>query len=129
MATSSILGGTPAPAHAEGKDNDMLGPSDSSDSGSDVQGERSMATQPDDESMLGGQPVELSSDTDMTGTGERAGAIPDGSRDAGDILPDQVERLPEDGSETGAEDADDDSGSVAEESASLTSEEPDETDG
>lgn len=128
MATSSILGGSPAPAHAQGKDNDALGPSDSSDSGSDVQGERSMATQPDDESMLGGQPVELTSDTDMTGTGERAGAIPDGSRDARDILPDHVERLPENDAKTGTADADGDSGSIGEESAGLVGEEPGETD-
>lgn len=129
MATSSILGGTPAPAQAEGKDNDMLGPSDSSDSGSDVHGERSMATQPDDESMLGGQPVELSSDTDMAGTGERSGAISDGSRDANDILPDRVESLSDDGTHAAIEDADGGSGSAAEESASLANEEPDETDG
>lgn len=72
MANSSILGGTPAPARVQGKDNDLLGPSDSSDSGSDVQGERPMATQPDDDAMLGGRPADLASDTDMSGTGEKA---------------------------------------------------------
>lgn len=127
MATSSILGGTPAPEHAQGKDNDLLGPSDSSDSGSDVQAERSMATQPDDDSMLGGQPVDLASDTDATGTGEKSGALPDGSRDAGDILPDHIERLSEDGTGAGDEDGDGDNNSVAEKSASLADDEPDET--
>lgn len=128
MATSSILGGTPAPARVQGKDNDVLGPSDSSDSGSDVQGERPMATQPDDDSMLGGRPVDLASDTDVSGTGEKAAATPEGTRDSGDILPDHVERLPEEGGEAEAESLDEERGSVAEESAELASDEPDEPD-
>lgn len=129
MANSSILGGTPAPARVQGKDNDLLGPSDSSDSGSDVQGERPMATQPDDDAMLGGRPADLASDTDMSGTGEKAAATPDGNRDAGDILPDHVERLPDGGMEEESEDAAQSRGSVAQESAELVSEEPDETEG
>ena len=38
MATSSILGGDRAPAEPKGTDADALGPSDSSDSGSDAAG-------------------------------------------------------------------------------------------
>jgi hypothetical protein len=36
MATGSILGGAPEPGKPRGRDADALGPSDSSDSGSDV---------------------------------------------------------------------------------------------
>ena len=36
MATSSILGGTPAPEQSKGRGTDALGPSDSSDSRSDM---------------------------------------------------------------------------------------------
>jgi hypothetical protein len=38
MSTSSVLGGTSAPLQVDTKDIDLLGPSDSSDSGNDVQG-------------------------------------------------------------------------------------------
>ena len=51
-----------------------LGPSDSSDSGSDVQGERPMATSPDNPAEWGGLPSQKGSDSDAMGTGERAGA-------------------------------------------------------
>jgi len=66
-----------------------LGPSDSSDSGSDVHGggaERSLGD------------AGLDSDSDRSGTGERHGATPDAEFDeGGDIAPDQVERiLPDD---------------------------------
>lgn len=40
MATSSILGGERAPIEPKGTDDDSLGPSDSSDSGSDAAGTR-----------------------------------------------------------------------------------------
>lgn len=91
MATSSILGGTAAPVHPKGTGTDALGPSDSSDSGSDVQGERVMSTGPDDPDNLGAVPADTGSDTDRFGTGERASATP-GTRDRadGDILPDRV---------------------------------------
>ena len=73
MANSSILGGEKAPAQAQGRGADALGPSDSSDSGSDVQGERrGIAGETGD---AGGVPAELGSDTDAAGTGERGGAI------------------------------------------------------
>ena len=90
MSNSSLLGGAPAPTWAEGRDVDALGPSDSSDSGSDVQGERSMATDADNPGELGALPVELDSDSDSSGTGERGSATGEAIRDGADILPDEV---------------------------------------
>lgn len=91
MATSSILGGTAAPQRPRGTGADLLGPSDSSDSGSDVQGERTLATDADD-GGTGAVPAELDSDTDARGTGERAAAAGTEPRDGDDILPDRVIR-------------------------------------
>ena len=45
MSHSSILGGDRAPQQAPGRDADTLGPSDSSDSGSDVQGATRLKTE------------------------------------------------------------------------------------
>lgn len=78
MATSSILGGDRAPVHSSGRGADLLGPSDSSDTGSDSVGE------------LG--PDQLASDTDRFGTGERASADLRESGSGLDILPDHVDR-------------------------------------
>jgi hypothetical protein len=77
MATSSILGGARAPTQSTGRDTDALGPSDSSDSGSDVQGERAFDAL--DEGEIGGDRADLSSDTDAAGTGERGAAVYDGN--------------------------------------------------
>ena len=79
MATSSILGGDPVPVHSSGKDARSLGPSDSSDSGSDALGE------------LGFE--ELGSDSDATGTGERASVGRTAAASGADILPDRVVRV------------------------------------
>jgi hypothetical protein len=95
MATSSILGGSAAPQRPRGTGTDLLGPSDSSDSGSDVQGERTLATEADD-GGTGAVPAELDSDTDASGTGERAAAVGAEPRDGGDILPDRVVRASDD---------------------------------
>lgn len=78
MASSSILGGERAPVHSTGRGADLLGPSDSSDSGSDALGE------------LG--PDQIDSDTDRNGTGERASADLNDSGSGQDILPDHVDR-------------------------------------
>ena len=83
MAHSSILGGEHAPVHPSGKSADMLGPSDSSDSGSDARGD------------LG--PDQLSSDSDRAGTGERASVEAEQGGSGADILPDRVVRLNKDG--------------------------------
>jgi hypothetical protein len=78
MATSSILGGEHAAVQSSGRGADLLGPSDSSDSGSDSVGE------------LG--PDQRDSDTDRFGTGERASADLSDSGRGTDILPDHVDR-------------------------------------
>ena len=78
MARSSILGGERAAVHSSGRGADLLGPSDSSDSGSDSIGE------------LG--PDQMDSDTDRNGTGERASADLRDSGSGVDILPDHVDR-------------------------------------
>lgn len=75
MARSSILGGQRAPERAPGHDTDRLGPSDSSDSGSDM---------PHDPAG--------DSNTDRFGTGERAGVEPGAAPDGADILPDHLEQ-------------------------------------
>jgi hypothetical protein len=90
MATSSILGGAPAPMKPKGKNADALGPSDSSDSGSDVRGERPMPTAPDNPGEWGAVTIAADSDTDTAGTGERASASGEGPRDAADVSPDRV---------------------------------------
>ena len=78
MAHSSILGGERAAVYPSGRGSDLLGPSDSSDSGSDAMGE------------LG--PDQIDSDTDRNGTGERASADLRDSGSGVDILPDHVDR-------------------------------------
>ena len=90
MSNSSILGGTSAPSQASGKDVDLLGPSDTSDSGSDVQGERPMATAPDNPGEWGAVVADGRADTDAGGTGERAAADGDVTVDGADILPDRI---------------------------------------
>ena len=91
MAHSSILGGERAPRQAAGRDTDALGPSDTSDSGSDIQGEIGLETPPPDADRLGADHTIKSSDTDASGTGERASALPDELvRDGADISPDQL---------------------------------------
>ena len=89
MSDSSILGGTPAPRRVAGRDTEALGPSDSSDSGSDVQGERPMPTRSDQPDEWGAVPVDVDADSDRTGTGERASATGSVRQDA-DILPDRI---------------------------------------
>jgi hypothetical protein len=95
MPNSSILGGEQAPTHAKGHDTDTLGPSDSSDSGSDVQGERAMPTEPDQPDEYGALPVQGGSDSDSLGTGERGSATGRDRFDNADILPDHIVRGPD----------------------------------
>ncbi|SFL83365.1 hypothetical protein [Rugamonas rubra] len=82
-----------------------LGPSDSSDSGSDVHGGAGLAPEldpalgrgSDDDVELGGvvADVYLDSDTDAAGTGERAGADGDNvAPDGADIDVDHIESIP-----------------------------------
>jgi hypothetical protein len=95
MATSSILGATRAPSQPTGTDVEALGPSDTSDSGSDVQGELDLAAPTDlDDTIFGTEQPGLESDSDSGGTGERGAALPDEDAEEGaDILPDSVRDL------------------------------------
>jgi hypothetical protein len=100
MAQSSILGGQPAPVNPAGRDTDALGPSDSSDSGSDVRGERGFDAL--DPGQVGGDRADLGSDSDALGTGERGSAVHDTDIVEGaDIAPDRIGVFP------GAEGGDD----------------------
>ncbi|RQZ69193.1 chemotaxis protein [Burkholderia sp. Bp9004] len=84
-----------------GRDGRALGPSDSSDSGSDTAGARRYpfdVDSPLDEHALERGDAALDSDTDRAGTGERASADGDsGLEEAADIEPDRTDRLSEPG--------------------------------
>ena len=90
MTNSSFLGGEYAAQYAVGKDVDALGPSDSSDSGSDVQDERSRRGDGNQADELGSLIVATASDSDAAGTGERASATGRDVPDGADILPDHL---------------------------------------
>lgn len=94
MARSSILGTEQAPTIAPGRGADLLGPSDSSDSGSDIQGELHLETGDDFESraaaISGAGSTDPLSDSDTGGTGERASAVPEHPIDGADIGPDRI---------------------------------------
>lgn len=74
MSLSPLLGGRRPPRRADGRDPDALGPSDSSDSGSDT---------------VGGSDRGLS---DRAGTGERATASGHDPEANADLLPDHLIR-------------------------------------
>ena len=78
MSYSSICGADVAPVLPSGRDAQLLGPSDNSDSGSDALGTS-----------------EAYGDSDAAGTGERGSVAPGDSREGADILPDHVVRLAE----------------------------------
>jgi len=101
MARSSILGGDETQDQVGGFDQAPLGPSDTSDSGSDVAGQPDMTAGDDmplndgpldlDRTSTTRSPAGAGSDTDSTGTGERMGAEPNSNiSDGGDIAPDRV---------------------------------------
>ncbi|MEP7138085.1 MAG: hypothetical protein ABI745_00560 [Caldimonas sp.] len=90
MSHSSILGGDRAPQQARGRDAELLGPSDTSDSGSDIQGASRLKTDAEEGELGGATPVSNRSDSDSMGTGERAEAVPEGARDGADISPDRI---------------------------------------
>ena len=92
MAHSSILGGEQAPKQAAGRDAETLGPSDTSDSGSDIQGATRLKTDAEEGELGGATPISNQSDSDSMGTGERAEAVPEGARDGADISPDRIAR-------------------------------------
>ncbi|OLP07779.1 hypothetical protein BLL52_0875 [Rhodoferax antarcticus ANT.BR] len=84
------MGGKRAATSPLGNDVDALGPSDSSDSGSDVQGERNLQGEGEHADQLGSLIVDTSSDSDASGTGERASATGRDGPDGADIAPDKV---------------------------------------
>jgi hypothetical protein len=80
MAYSSILGADNAPTEPSGREAELLGPSDNSDSGSDTIGTG-----------------EARDDTIDTGkTGDRATVAGPDLREGGDIMPDKVVNLADD---------------------------------
>jgi hypothetical protein len=94
MATSSILGGSRAAKQASGRDVDALGPSDSSDSGSDVQGAFDLDDNDQFDTNAGARQTGMDGDSDAAGTGERGAARLDEEAESGsDIAPDSVESL------------------------------------
>jgi hypothetical protein len=80
MAYSSILGADPAPAQPSGRSSDLLGPSDSSDTGSDAVGTR-----------------EDHADSDGAGTGERGAVYGPDAVEGADIAPDRIVRMSAEG--------------------------------
>lgn len=76
MAYSSILGADSAPTQPSGRDADLLGPSDNSDSGSDAAGT-----------------WEARGDSDSRGTGERGAVAGSDAIEGSDIMPDRVINL------------------------------------
>jgi hypothetical protein len=95
-----------------GHSTDALGPSDSSDSGSDVQGAVRRPGEIEDDldahALVAGE-LEFDSDSDQNGTGERASADGDGHlRLDGDILPDSVESIAEVANIVSGDEQDDD---------------------
>jgi hypothetical protein len=92
MAQSPILGGDRAPTRPAGRDTDLLGPSDRSDSGSDVQNEHGFDAL--DPGEVGGERDTLDADSDAGGTGEHGAAVHDSDiLEGADIAPDRIERV------------------------------------
>lgn len=90
-----------------GSETGALGPSDSSDSGSDIAGAKRHEFDKDtelDEHALETGDAELASDTDRAGTGERSSADGDSTLiDDADIEPDRIEtpNAPDEGVDEG----------------------------
>ena len=110
MAHSTLLGADVAPTHASGRDAELLGPSDNSDSGSDAQGT-----------------YEARADSDSRGTGERGAVAGADAREGADILPDRIvnlaaaEVLPEDDAQlTDLDEREPDAGETDEDGAERT---------
>ncbi|MFX1676866.1 chemotaxis protein [Paraburkholderia sp. A2WS-5] len=97
---------------APGHDNEALGPGDSSDTGSDSRGAKrhdfDRDTELDNHALEAGAD-EAQSDTDRSGTGERASADGDETlRPGSDVLPDDIEE--EQAQEGADEEEDEDEG-------------------
>lgn len=116
MAHSPLLGIDRAPPEPAGRDTDALGPSDSSDSGSDVAGlDTSPGGDPDepvDRALSGERSRPAGADTasadatDAAGTGERRSAGLDAGRDGADIGIDRIVDPAHEGADHDDEDPD-----------------------
>ncbi len=94
MASSNIVGGDRAAQRHSGRDVDTLGPSDSSDSGSDVQGAFELDVPGEMDVNAGARQPGLDSASTAAGTGERGAARIDEEAELGsDIAPDSVQSL------------------------------------
>jgi len=97
MARSTLnQTGESKPGVGKGHGTGALGPSDSSDSGSDIAGAKrhdfDRDTELDEHALETGE-AELASDTDRAGTGERASADGDSTlEEDADIVPDRIDR-------------------------------------
>lgn len=101
MATSPLLGADRAPTPAAGRDSAALGPSDTTDSGSDVAGLEDdldpggpldAISEPDSLRPMT-SPETLGADSDSRGSGERRSAGSDAGREAADIAPDTIQTV------------------------------------
>ena len=92
MSQSSFVGGGRAPQRAKGRGSDALGPSDTSDSGSDIQSASRLKTDTEEGELGGATPIDSGSDSDSMGTGERRSAVPGAGRDGADITPERIAR-------------------------------------
>ena len=101
MATSSILGTDQTPMPVEGRDTKALGPSDTTDSGSDIAGLEDdlnpggaldSIAEPDSLRPMT-SPETLTADSDSQGSGERRSAGSDAGREAADIAPDSIQTV------------------------------------
>ena len=102
MAHSSLLGTDAVPTRPKGRDSEALGPSDTSDSGSDVAGLAAddggdpalpldVAIEPEVERPeTSFEVLDDGSDTDSAGSGERRSAGSDAGEEAADIAPDRI---------------------------------------
>ncbi len=126
MANSSILGGDRPAEYASGKDVDALGPSDSSDSGSDVQTDLGRSAL--DEGSEGGIAIAHHSDTDAGGTGERGSADASAPVMDADLMPDRIGLFPNDALDA-ALSIDDPQAMSADELAESADEEEEDEDG
>lgn len=96
MATSSILGGTLPPVEHKGVDVDSLGPSDSSDSGSDAAGTEGRAA--------GKAAIEEPTNADILP--DRVGVLPDAAAEVA-ASPDDLEAANAHELELGSDDTND----------------------
>ncbi|GAB1434926.1 hypothetical protein ABIC99_000068 [Sphaerotilus sulfidivorans] len=92
MSESPLYNGVPGDAFEDDLAADLLGPSDSSDSGSDLQGAQPLLPDAADGELLADRlwPEVEAAGSDAVGTGERATADGNDPVSGQDILPDRI---------------------------------------